>query len=252
MTTLTKKKRGSCGLYHWQADGPTNWPGRFTELAAQARDPRLQTYYRQPLVPSDTPISQVPMLALDLETTGLDDRHDAIISIGFIPFDYRLIRCNGASNWVVQPDLPAAEIAVTIHGITHSDLIAAPRFADHFDALLHAMAGKVIVAHCHEIERRFLTAATMMLTGEKLHFPAIDTMTIEEKKHPYKRPNVIQRWFGETNSPSLRLDATRARYGLPSYHPHHALTDALATAELLQAQLQYRYDPQTPVSQLWS
>jgi DNA polymerase-3 subunit epsilon len=191
------------------------------------------------------------MLALDLETTGLDDRQDAIISIGCIPFDYQRIRCSGARNWIVQPNQPVAEIAVTIHGITHSDLKAAPRFADHFEALLQAMSGKVIVAHCHEIERRFLTAATLLLTGEKLYFPVIDTMALEERKHPYKRPNAIQRWFGEVNSPSLRLDATRARYGLPSYHPHHALTDALATAELLQAQLQDRYPPQTPVAHLW-
>lgn len=234
-----------------QAPGKVDWPRHFTKLAALTHDSRLQAYYRQALVPADTPICQAPMLALDLETTGLDDQQDAIISIGFIPFDYHRIRCSGASNWVVQPDLRIDEIAVTIHGITHSDLKTAPRFGDHFEALLQAMAGKIIVAHCHEIECRFLAAATMRLTGEVLEFPVIDTMAIEEKKHPYKRTNLIQRWFGERDSPSLRLDATRSRYGLPSYHPHHALTDALATAELLQAQLQDCYTPQTPVGQLW-
>jgi DNA polymerase-3 subunit epsilon len=191
------------------------------------------------------------MLALDLETTGLDDQDDAIVSIGFIPFDYYRIRCNGAANWIVRPNLPIAEIAVTIHGITHSDVEAAPTFADYFDALLQAMAGKVIVAHCHEIERRFLKVASMKLTGEQLQFPMIDTMTLEEEKHPYKRPNAIQRWFGDVPSPSLRLDASRARYGLPPYHPHHALTDALATAELFLAQMQDRYSLDTPVSTLW-
>ena len=251
MKTVRSNRPQPCTMDNPHAEGQVDWPSRFIELAAQTHDPRLYAYYRQPLLPADTPVSHVPMLALDLETTGLDDRQEAIISIGFIPFDSHRIRCSGARNWVVQPNLPVAEIAVTIHGITHNDLKAAPSFGDHFHALLQAMAGKVMVAHCHEIERRFLTAATMMLTGEKLHFPMIDTMAIEEKKHPYKRLNVIQRWFGEVNSPSLRLDATRARYGLPSYHPHHALTDALATAELLQAQLQDRYSPQTPVSQLW-
>jgi DNA polymerase-3 subunit epsilon len=191
------------------------------------------------------------MLALDIETTGLDDRQDAIVSIGFIPFNYDRIQCSGANNWLIKPDLQVAETAITIHGITHSDLHAAPCFGDYFEALLQAMAGKIIVAHCHAIERRFLSAATLILTGERLHFPMIDTMAIEEKKHPYRRPNLIQRWFGEVDSPSLRLDATRSRYGLPPYRPHHALTDALATAELLQAQLQDRYPPQTPVAQLW-
>lgn len=251
MKTYCSDRPGASRLDKDRANRHADWPSRYIEMAAKTRDARLHAYYRQPLAPGDTPISRVPMLALDIETTGLDDQDDAIVSIGLIPFDYYRIRCNGAANWIVRPNLPIVEIAVTIHGITHSDLEAAPTFADYFDALLQAMAGKVIVAHCHEIERRFLKAATMQLTGEQLQFPMIDTMTIEEEKHPYKRPNAIQRWFGEINSPSLRLDASRSRYGLPPYHPHHALTDALATAELLQAQLQDRYEPQTPVDQFW-
>jgi DNA polymerase-3 subunit epsilon len=233
------------------ANRQVDWPDRYIQWAAKTRDKRLHTFYQQPLVSADAPISQVPMLALDLETTGLDERQDAIVSIGFISFDHQRIRCSGAANWIVQPDLPVDEIAATIHGISHSDLKSAPRFANYFEALLQAMAGRVIVAHCHEIERRFLAAAAMTLTGEPLHFPVIDTMSIEAQKHPYQRPNIIQRWLGEIDSPSLRLDASRARYGLPPYHPHHALTDALATAELLQAQLQDRYAPETPVAQLW-
>ncbi len=34
-------------------------------------------------------------------------------------------------------------------------------------------------------------------------------------------------------------------------NPHHALTDALATAELLQAQIAYHFDPDTPISEVW-
>ncbi|MBB3142903.1 DNA polymerase III epsilon subunit-like protein [Halomonas organivorans] len=33
---------------------------------------------------------------------------------------------------------------------------------------------------------------------------------------------------------------------------HHALTDALATAELLQVQIAYHYRPETPVGTIWS
>lgn len=251
MKIFNSDQAGSCGLDKNTADRQADWPDRYTKLAAKTRDARLQIFYQQPLVSADAPISRVPMLALDLETTGMDERHDAIVSIGFISFDYQRIRCSGAANWIVQPNLPVDEIAATIHGISHSDLKAAPSFADYFETLLQTLASKVIVAHCGEIERRFLAAATMTLTGEPLHFPVIDTMAIEEEKHPYQRPNFIQRWFGEIDSPSLRLDASRARYGLPPYHPHHALTDALATAELLQAQLQDRYSPETPVAQLW-
>ncbi len=251
MSAVSKNHPEPPGWDQGPTSGPIDWQSRFTHLAARAQDPRLQSYYRQAPVPAQIPIGRTPLLALDIETSGLDDRRDAILSIGFIPLDHQRIRCSGAGHWIVRPEQTPEEMAATIHGITHADLKAAPRFGDRFDALLQAMTGKVIVAHCAEIERRFLSAASMMLTGEPLHFPVIDTMAIEEKKHPRKRPNFFQRWLGYGGSPSLRLDATRRRYHLPAYRPHHALTDALATAELFQAQLQDRYTPRTPVARLW-
>ncbi|MDF5496357.1 3'-5' exonuclease, partial [Vibrio parahaemolyticus] len=50
---------------------------------------------------------------------------------------------------------------------------------------------------------------------------------------------------------SVRLGHARERYGLPAYQPHHALTDALATAELFQAQLQYHFNRNMPISSVW-
>jgi DNA polymerase-3 subunit epsilon len=42
---------------------------------------------------------------------------------------------------------------------------------------------------------------------------------------------------GEPPPGSLRLDAARRRFGLPRYAAHRAATDAVATAELLLAQV---------------
>jgi DNA polymerase-3 subunit epsilon len=106
-------------------------------------------------------------------------RRDAIISIGFIPFDDHRIRCNGAAELDhPSPILPVAEMAVTIHGITHSDLAAAPTFWRLIlKRLLQAMAGKVVVAHCHEIERRFSGSGIPGADRRtSFSFPVIDTM----------------------------------------------------------------------------
>ncbi|PKM01882.1 MAG: DNA polymerase III subunit epsilon, partial [Gammaproteobacteria bacterium HGW-Gammaproteobacteria-12] len=51
---------------------------------------------------------------------------------------------------------------------------------------------------------------------------------------------------------SIRLADSRLRYGLPLYSAHHALTDALACGELLQAQVARHYPAHTPVGALWS
>ena len=230
-----------------------DWQTRFAARARASRDPSLVAYYRQPPAAADTPIEKVPLLALDLETTGLDAATDAIVSIGLVPFDSRRIQCRAAGNWLVNPQRPLVEASIKIHGITHSDLAAAPPFAARLGRLLNAMAGRVIVVHCNAIERQFLAAAVHALTGEPFEFPVIDTMVLEERAYPPPQASLLARLFGGADAEpvSLRLNATRTRYGLPRYRPHHALTDALATAELLQAQLQYHHSPLTAVSDLW-
>jgi DNA polymerase III subunit epsilon len=60
----------------------------------------------------------------------------------------------------------------------------------------------------------------------------------------------FKRWLGG-KPVSIRLHDSRLRYGLPGYQPHHAVVDALATAELLQAQIAARFSPATPIGELW-
>jgi DNA polymerase-3 subunit epsilon len=51
--------------------------------------------------------------------------------------------------------------------------------------------------------------------------------------------------------PSLRLLHARERYHLPAYENHNALVDALATAELLQAQIAKQSIGEKRVRALW-
>ena len=129
-------------------------------------------------------------------------------------------------------------------------MAAAADIAEVLEPLLEALAGKVVVVHYRAIERRFLDAVCRNRLGEGLVFPVIDTMAIEARLHPRRKPGVIDRWLGRKPI-SLRLAACRERYNLPHYGAHHALTDALATAELLQAQAAHHFPGETPVSSLW-
>lgn len=232
------------------AAGAPDWPALFEQRARSARDYRLERFYRAGAASGDTPIGEVPLVALDFETTGLDPARDAIISMGLVPFSLQRIRCAESAHWIVNPHKPLARESVVIHRITHSDVQQAPDLLLVLDELLAALAGRVVVVHHRVIERGFLDAALRARLNEGIRFPVIDTMALEARLHRQRPLGLWARLRGK-KPVSIRLADSRARYHLPYYPPHHALTDALATAELLQAQVAHHYRPDTPLSALW-
>ncbi|WP_271407664.1 3'-5' exonuclease [Pseudomonas sp. Q1-7] len=227
-----------------------DWPQLFADLATSSHDARLRAYYGAGCISADTPLADAPLVALDVETTGLDPRQHAIVSLGLVPLSLQRIRCGEARYWVVKPTGELREESVAFHHITHSDIRYAPRLASVLDELLEALAGKVVVAHYRSIERSFLDQALRQHLGEGLLFPVIDTMELEARLHPKRRLRWWDRLRGR-DPISIRLADSRLRYGLPLYTAHHALSDALACAELLQAQAASHDWAQSPVGELW-
>jgi len=226
---------------------PQNWQAMFQEWAKDAPPGPLKRYYEAGSVASDTTLKNTPLLALDLETTGLNPKEDEIISLGCVSMDHRIIRCNDAGYWMTKPEGTLNAESVTIHEITHTELAEAPPLHRILDEILNILSGKVVVVHCVAIEREFLLEAALNIYGFPLYFPVLDTMHIERlalNKIPWWKRIIARK-------PSLRLDACRQRYHLPRYKAHHALTDALSSAELLQAQISYHLDPDARISDYW-
>jgi DNA polymerase III subunit epsilon len=228
-----------------------SWPGRYDDLKLKSRDPRLQQFYAGGTVTPETPIVNTPLIAMDFETTGLDADANEIVSVGIIPFSMHRIYCRESAHWLVKPKQAQAltEGSVVIHSITHSDINEAPDLEAILEEMLSAITGRIVVVHYRHIEREFLARALLDRLGEVIEFPVIDTMELE-RRVLCKRRKLIDRLLKRPLE-SLRLGDCRERYRLPHYQAHHALTDALATAELLQAQLNYHYSAETPISDLW-
>ncbi|WP_108125579.1 3'-5' exonuclease [Saccharospirillum mangrovi] len=231
-------------------DTGLDWQARFAQLHAQARDPRLRAYYGAGMVSPQTPLSDVPFAAMDFETTGLNPQRHAIVSIGVVPFTLQRIQLPQSRHWLVQPQRPLLKQSVTFHHITDSDLTQAPDLSDILSDLLQALAGRVVVVHHRTIERGFFEAALQLRLGKSIEFPVVDTMEIEAQRHRQSSMSLWRRLLGR-RPVSIRLADSRERYHLPYYPPHHALMDALASAELLQAQIAHRYDPDLPIGRLW-
>lgn len=228
-----------------------NWQSRFQELSAHTKDPRLKKFYEAGAVSGETPISEVKLLAVDFETSGLDPAQHGIVSVGTVPLSVQRVNAKEGKQWLAKPRKTMDDESPVFHGITHTQIEDAPDLEDICDQLLEVMAGHIMVVHYKAIERTFLDVALKERIGEGIEFPVIDTIEIEHQLHRTNKLSLWKRLRGGEET-SIRLADSRARYGLPFYRPHNALTDALATAELLQAQIQHHFSPDTMVSELWS
>lgn len=201
---------------------------RGREKAARSARGALAEYYSRPVPVATTPVADLTLLAVDIEATGLDTARDQILAIGYVPVDGSEIVLSGARNMVVAG--ASVGQSATIHRLT-DDVIAAgvPR-ADALAETLHALAGRVLLAHHARLEIDFLSRACVELFGAPLVTPVVDTMVLQQR--------IIAPGFDdEPRADDLRLWTARARFHLPRYSAHEALTDALACAELYLAQL---------------
>lgn len=198
--------------------GPGRYPpGPLRELAAA------------PPLPSRTPVGQVELLALDLETTGLDPRTDHVLSLGWVPVvGGEVLLASAQEHRIRPPSGVDVGSSATIHRLTDDALVGAAPLPEVLPLLLGALHGRVLVAHHAAVEVGFVGAATESAYGMRPPLTVVDTLTLEHRL----RVDV----HGEVQG-SLRLDAARRAHGLPRYSAHHALTDALAAAELLLAQV---------------
>lgn len=231
-------------------DRQSEWPEYMARAAASARDDRLRRFLAGWRFQPSTPVGETPLIAVDFETTGLDPQRHSIVSIGMVPFTLDRILFSKRRHWLLNPRFDLQDRSVTLHHITHSDLADAPDLRLVLDEVLEVLTGRLPVVHYRNIERAFFDSALRYRLGEGLLFPMIDTMALEARVYRQSLPARFKRWLGG-KPVSIRLHDSRLRYGLPAYQPHHAALDALATAELFQAQVASRFDPATPIGELW-
>lgn len=185
----------------------------------------VRDYLSVPLPDLGTSLEDLPLLAIDLETTGLEPETDHIISIGYLPVDGRRITLGGAAEIIVRTE-DVGESA-TIHGITDDEVAEGIPLAEALNATLRAMQGRVLLAHNTHIEEKFLQAACRNAFGYEPEFAVVDTLALG---HDFLMS-------GDEDIPRgrLRLSSLREQFGLPRYKAHNALTDALACAEVYLA-----------------
>jgi len=161
--------------------------------------------------------AKIPLLAIDLETTGLDAARDTILSAGWVAVDGGLVRGQTAAHYLIEDVSANVHQTAAVHGIldsTAGDISC----ADMLVAFFKAAAGRALLAHHAEIELRFIARACRDIYGCVPPLLALDTLRYARAVMGAQK--------------SLRLIDLRRDFGLPDYQNHHALSDAHSAAEL--------------------
>ncbi|MCW8931385.1 MAG: exonuclease domain-containing protein [Gammaproteobacteria bacterium] len=201
-------------------------------LLAKAPPGPLKDFLSVPFPDPKIPLNKAPILAMDFETTGLSAKTDQILSVGHISIESFEIMLSSAYHQVICTEGELKEEGVIIHQITDDTKSQGEKVEDVIEQLLYAMAGKAVLVHFSPIEKNFLQYTCKKLYGMAPIFPIIDTLMIARKRLDQRT---------SLYSPNdLRLFNLRESHKLPRYKAHNALSDALATAELFLAEIEYK------------
>jgi DNA polymerase III subunit epsilon len=208
--------------------GPLLLDWRRRVLLRKAPPGPLRDFLATPFPRLGTDWRAVDYLAIDLETTGLDQRKDAILSVGHVTLTGGRVELASATHRVVRiaGSVPAA--SAVIHQITDDQAALGEDLPAVLSDLLEVLAGKVLIAHHARVETGFIGLACRRVYGAGLAVPVVDTQVLSQRQ--FERRQIAYK------GSDLRLHALGERYNLPRYAAHNALYDALAAAELFLAQ----------------
>jgi len=165
-----------------------------------------------------TKLAELPVLVVDLETTGLDVRTDRVVSIGAVSaLGARLYR-DDILDILVNPDRPVPPRSTAIHGITDTMVADAPMFTEAFGHLDAMLTDRVIVGHNIGFDLAILRGENRRLGLRWAQPAALDLVRLAAALDPRER--------------DLTLEGMAERWGISVSGRHTALGDALMTAEM--------------------
>jgi DNA polymerase-3 subunit epsilon len=188
----------------------------------------LHDFLSVPFPSEATSLSELPILSVDFETTGLNAMTDKLLSVGFVSIDKRQIKLGSCYHQIINTEHRLDADNVIIHHITDQQKSQGKSLQVVVEALLEALAGKVMLVHFARIEKQFLRQACLELYGVSPPLMILDTLAMAKRK--------LDRSDISYDPQELRLSALRHKHNLPNHFAHNALSDAIATAELLLVQ----------------
>jgi DNA polymerase III subunit epsilon len=207
-----------------------SWFARFFGGAPRGLPPVLRdartAYLELPAADLDVPFGARRLVVADVETSGLDPRHDRLIAVGAVAVDHGAIRFGDAFQVVLRQPAPSRHDNILVHGIDGATQLGG---RDPAEALLEflAYAGRAPLAAFHaDFDRTVIARAMRSVIGLEPSNTWLDLAFLAPALFP------------EHAARARNLDEWLGLFGIPNYARHDAVADSLATAQLLQVCLE--------------
>ncbi len=192
-----------------------------TEVASVALEHDFSLHDRPAqaiVVTPQTALAELPAMAIDTETTGLDPQNDRVISIGAVRLHgARLIR-SWTMNMLVNPGRSIPTRTIPVHGISNAMVADAPAFEQVAGRVLEQTSGLVLVG-CHvDFDVAILRAELRRCGHDWQPTASLDVRLLYAGLFPKQG--------------TLSLDDIAADLGVRAIGRHSALGDALTAGEI--------------------
>ncbi len=217
--------------YLWAKKAKRLWYKNKYQYRHQDKDPLLVDFLTHAWPDAGQGFDQAPLLVVDLETTHLDPAKGEIASIGWVSIDNGQVTMKSADYYQIQLKQGVGQSAI-YHQLRDDELSQGLKIIEVLNCFLQAAKGRVLVFHYAQLDMGFLNLLFRRVYGVPVVAPIVDTLLLEKAKYLHNNSMIT--------AGVLRLFSCRQRYGLPDYPAHNALSDAIATAELLIAHVAHR------------
>jgi DNA polymerase III epsilon subunit family exonuclease len=170
-----------------------------------------------------TPLSEVTFVVLDVETTGGSPATASLTEVAAAR--YRGGEMLGTFQTLVRPDEQIPPFITALTGISDAMVADAPATGAMLPSFLEFVGGAVIVGHNVRFDLSFLNHALVSTGREPLPNATVDTLPLARRLIRDMVPN-------------CKLGTLAEVLRLPHRPSHRALTDVLATGDLLHALLE--------------
>jgi DNA polymerase-3 subunit epsilon len=167
----------------------------------------------------DLPLHELKEVVFDFETTGFyPERGDQVISIGAVKMTGTEVHHNRTFYSLLKTDTPLSNEISQLTGIQQEELINAESPKVVLLEFLGFIGTQFLVAHHSKHEQSFMQRMSWDLLKTRFEHRIIDTSFLIRLKDPFIKP--------------LPLEDLCASCGIEVKNRHHALGDALMTAQI--------------------